>query len=190
MATGTGWPFGGPWVGNDVAPRSLAFKTWTVAAGGQVTEPIRLVQAPLVRAVGNQIHVVNEGAPGDPPRGVTAAPVLRTDARAIQIGDLVEPLSANRNLQALALEQVKFSRDLPLTALIAYGDNGAVLDLTSRVRRDRVLDWTAPSGTWTLYALFAGWHGKMVERAAPGGEGLVIDHFSPAAIRRHLSTFD
>ena len=171
MATGTGWPFGGPWVGNDVAPRSLAFKTWTVAAGGQVPEPIRLVQAPLVRAVGNQIHVVNEGAPGDPPRGVTAPPVLRADARAIQIGDLVEPVSANPNLQALALEQVKFPRDLPLTALIAYGENGAVLDLTSQVTRDRVLAWTAPAGTWTLYALFAGWHGKMVERAAPGGEG-------------------
>ena len=190
MATGTGWPFGGPWVGNDVAPRSLAFKTWTVAAGGQVPEPIRLVQAPLVRAVGNQIHVVNEGAPGDPPRGVTAPPVLRADARAIQIGDLVEPVSANPNLQALALEQVKFPRDLPLTALIAYGENGAVLDLTSQVTRDRVLAWTAPAGTWTVYALFAGWHGKMVERAAPGGEGLVIDHFSQAAIRQHLSAFD
>ena len=33
MATGTGWPFGGPWVGDDIAPRTLAHKTWTVEAG-------------------------------------------------------------------------------------------------------------------------------------------------------------
>ena len=67
-----------------------------------------------MRAIGNQIHIVNEGAPGDPPRGAaTPAPVIKPDARAIQIDDLVEPLSANRNLQALALEQVKYPRDLP-----------------------------------------------------------------------------
>jgi hypothetical protein len=41
-----------------------------------------------------------------------------------------------------------------------------------------------------LYALFPGWHGKLVERAAPGGEGYVIDHFSQAAIRRYLAAFD
>src|SRR4029079_8447356 len=42
----------------------------------------------------------------------------------------------------------------------------------------------------TLYALFTGWHGKLVERAAPGGEGFVIDHFSTSAIRNYLLPFD
>ncbi|HWB94156.1 MAG TPA: glycosyl hydrolase, partial [Puia sp.] len=32
--------------------------------------------------------------------------------------------------------------------------------------------------------------GKMVERAAPGAEGNVIDHFSSAALRKYLSRFD
>ena len=73
---------------------------------------------------------------------------------------------------------------------MAYGDSGDALDLTSRVRADGFLDWTAPAGRWTLYALFAGWHGKLVERAAPGGEGNVIDHFSRAAIRGYLAPFD
>src|SRR5690606_9867954 len=35
-----------------------------------------------------------------------------------------------------------------------------------------------------------GSHGKMVERAAPGGEGNVIDHFSAEALRGYLSRFD
>jgi hypothetical protein len=38
--------------------------------------------------------------------------------------------------------------------------------------------------------VFAGWHGKMVERAGPGGEGNVIDHFSDAALKHYLHRFD
>ena len=70
--------------------------------------------------------------------------MIRSDARAIQITDLADPVSANKNLQALALEQVKYPRDLPLTALMAYGDSGDALDLTARVGADGILDWTAP----------------------------------------------
>ncbi len=191
MATGTGWPFGGPWIGDDTSPRSIVHRTWTLAGGERLTGPVTLKQTPLVRAIGNQIHVVNEGAPGDPPRGAAPPPpATRPGVRAIQITDLVEPVSANRNLQALALEQVKYPRDLPLAVLMAYSDAGETVNLTSRVQADGRLDWTAPSGRWTLYALFAGWHGKLVERAAPGGEGNVIDHFSAAAIKQYLEPFD
>ena len=191
MATGTGWPFGGPWVDDDIAPRSLASKTWTLGAGERLTERIALRQSPLVRAIGNQIHIVNEGAPGDPPRGAsTPAPAIKPDVRPIQITDLVEPVTANKNLQTLALEQVKYPRDLPLAALMAHSDGGEIVDVTSRVQPDGTLDWTAPPGRWTLYGIFAGWHGKLVERAAPGGEGPVIDHFSTDAIRKYLLPFD
>ena len=105
-----------PWVDDDMSPRSIAHRTWVLGAGERLTEPVRLRQAPLVRALGNQIHVVNEGAPGDPPRaGTSQQPVIRSDARALQITDLADPVSANKNLQALALEQMKYPRDLPLT---------------------------------------------------------------------------
>src|SRR5262245_59332089 len=85
MATGTGWPFGGPWIDDDTAARSLEYKTWTVDGGQRLAEPVRLRQAPLVSAIGAHIHVT----------------------------DLAEPLTANRDLQSLALEQVKYARDLP-----------------------------------------------------------------------------
>ncbi len=74
--------------------------------------------------------------------------------------------------------------------MIAYSKAGAVVDLTSRVSTDGALEWVAPEGTWTLYGVFLGWHGKLVERAAPGGEGNVIDHFSHEAIRHYLERFD
>ncbi|HEV2860844.1 MAG TPA: glycosyl hydrolase [Pyrinomonadaceae bacterium] len=162
MATGTGWPFGGPWVNAEDACKNFATKTYELRGGQRLDEPVRLVQKPLVRAVG----------------------------RRPDIKDLREPISANPNLQELALDQVRFEKPLPLQALMAFSERGDKLELTSRVSPDGRLDWTAPPGRWKLYALFQGWHGKMVERAAPGGEGNVIDHFSSEALRDYLKKFD
>lgn len=166
MATGTGWPFGGPWVTDDMAARTLAHKTWTVEAGQRLGEPVRLRQAPLLRP---------------------AAP--QPDGRRLQTTDLADPITANPDLQALAIDQVKYPRDLPVSAVVAYGVSGTITDLTAGVGADRSLDWMAPERS-TIYAVFAGSHGKLVERAAPGGEGNVIDHFSRDAIRGYLARFD
>ena len=65
--------------------------------------------------------------------------------RRIVLEDLVEPISANRNLQTLALDQVRFPKPLPLRLLMAYSDDGgAVLDLTRSIAADGSLDWVAP----------------------------------------------
>ena len=37
MATGTGWPFGGPWVGDSMSARTIAHKTWILSAGERLT---------------------------------------------------------------------------------------------------------------------------------------------------------
>jgi alpha-L-rhamnosidase len=191
MATGTGWPFGGPWVGEADACRALMFKTWTVEGGAQLAERVQLTQTPLVRAIGNQVYEVRETTPGEAaPAGTAQEPLLRSGARAVQIGDLKDPIESNANLQALALEQVRFPKPAPLLALVAYPRPGEPVNLTSRVDGQGSLQWVAPAGTWTLHAVFLGWHGKLVERAAPGGEGNVIDHFSSDAIRKYLAFFD
>lgn len=90
----------------------------------------------------------------------------------------------------MAIEQVRFERPLPLITLMGYSNNGNVIDLTDRVDDDGILNWEVPAGEWTLYALFEGWHGKTVERAAPGGEGYVIDHFSSSSLDHYLAKFD
>ncbi len=162
MATGNGWPFGGPWVGAEHACKNMVYKTFTVAGGGRLGEPVVYIQRPLVRAIGRRLN----------------------------ISEIEEPISANEDLQSLALEQVRFEKPLPLQVLMAYSGDGQTLDLTGRVDEDGMLDWTAPEGTWMLYAVFQGWHGKMVERAGPGGEGNVIDHFSREVLAGYLSRFD
>ncbi|HEX6291022.1 MAG TPA: glycosyl hydrolase [Herpetosiphonaceae bacterium] len=85
------------------------------------------------------------------------------------------------------------SREEPqaaLQALMAFSHDGQVRDLREHVDARRRLVWTAPTGQWTLYALFQAGTGQQVKRAAPGGEGNVVDHFSATSIERYLDRFD
>ena len=81
-------------------------------------------------------------------------------------------------------------RPARLAALVAYSDDGAIEDLTARVDERGQLDWTPSRGAWRLYALFDDRFGQTVERAAPGGEGYVLDFFSEPAVDRYLARFD
>lgn len=192
MATGTGWPFGGPWVGDEHACRNMYHKVYEVKGGQSLTEKIIYIQPPYLRAVGNQVYEFNDKPSPENTmgKGFMKEPATRVDPKKIDIKDLVQPVAANKNLQALALDQVQFERSIPLQVVMAYNDEGKSIDLTTQVDATGKLNWTAPAGNWKLYAVFAGWHGKMVERAGPGGEGNVIDHFSDAALKHYLHRFD
>lgn len=191
MSTGTGWPFGGPWVTPDFAARHVVTKSFTLKGGERLAEPVVATDTPLVRVAG---------------------------PRQVKIEELKDPVTANSNLQDLALDQVRFPRKAQLQALIAYSASGEKINLTDKVDAAGNLDWVAPSGAgrvsdppwnagkdgngkggsqtrptagdWTLYAVFIGWHGKQVERAGPGGEGDAIDHFSSDALAKYLKRFD
>jgi hypothetical protein len=125
MTPGTGWPYGGPWVGPEQAARQAWLKKFQMTPAQ------------------------------------TAPPVL-------------------------CLEQP----EAPLQALTALGPRGETLDLTARVAAGGQLDWKPEEGNWTLYALFQGWTKQQVKRAAPGGEGNVLDHFSRAHLEAYLARFD
>ncbi|HNY14256.1 MAG TPA: glycosyl hydrolase, partial [Bacteroidales bacterium] len=162
LANASGWPFGGPWVDPDDACKNINYKTYTLKGGDTLKEKIEFMQQPLVRPVGQKPDLTK----------------------------LIDPISRNKDLQLYALDQIRFGKPLPLYILMAYSDSGQVRDLTPLVTPEKTLEWKAPPGNWTLYALFQGWHGKMAERAGPGGEGDVIDHFSGQAIKNFLAHFD
>lgn len=192
MATGTGWPFGGPWVDDEDACRDMNLKIYTLKGGESISEPIRFHQEPFVRSVGMQIYetVGMYKAEGQTTFGSSKEPLLKKEKNPITIDDLVQPVSANKNLQALALDQVKFDKSLSTATVMAYSSKGETIELIDKIDADGKLNWIAPAGQWTVYAVFPGWHGKMVERAAPGGEGNVIDHFSGKALTNYLMKFD
>ncbi|MBI1343349.1 MAG: glycoside hydrolase family 2 protein [Terrimonas sp.] len=163
LANGTGWPFGGPWVSPEDASKTLYVKTYPLQEGGQLKEPLLFFRPALLRTA-------NRKNP--------------------DIKKIVQPIGSNQDLQQLALDQVQFPGNLPLVAISAFNEKNASIDLIEKVDSSGILHWTAPPGKWTLYALFQGLHGKMVERAAPGGEGYAIDHFSAGAVKHYFQRFD
>ncbi|MBQ7179723.1 MAG: glycosyl hydrolase family 2 [Bacteroidaceae bacterium] len=128
MATGTGWPFGGPWVPLEESACKVVFVEGSFS--------------------GHQAKDLELNVPeGDRP----------------------------------------YSR---LSKVMAYSSEGA-FEVTSCMNNGR-LSWTAPEGTkedeeWQVIALYVRYGVLKVKRAAPGGEGWVIDHFDSASVAHYLS---
>lgn len=64
------------------------------------------------------------------------------------------------------------------------------IDITDKLRPDSTLAWKAPKGDWTVYALFSGRTFQKVKRAAPGGEGYVLNHYDSISVKKYLDKFD
>lgn len=66
------------------------------------------------------------------------------------------------------------------------------IDITDRVNSDGILDWKSPKTKedWEVYAIFSGRTLQKVKRAAPGGEGLVVNHLDSVAVKHYLQRFD
>lgn len=77
-----------------------------------------------------------------------------------------------------------------LQALMAFNTNGAAVDLTHHLRADGSVQWTAPPGQWTVYAISQRFSGQNVKRAAPGGRGPMLNPFYGKAIHDYLKWFD
>ena len=72
----------------------------------------------------------------------------------------------------------------------AKGYKGEAIEVTSSFSNGK-LTWKAPKpGTWRIIAVYNGRTRQQVKRAAPGGAGLVIDHFDRNAVKHYLDKFD
>ncbi len=120
MTTGTGWPFGGPKVTQDIAS--------------------------------SRLNIIQSDASG----GTRLTLTLPTG-----------------NVQCLK----------------AYPNSGAPIDLAHYVQNG-ILDWLPPLGDWKIIGLSSLAPIQKVKRAAPGGEGNVLDPFSPHAMSRYLLDFE
>ncbi len=75
-----------------------------------------------------------------------------------------------------------------LSRVMAYAD-GKCINLTAKAKNGS-LQWNAPAGNWRIIVLYIGKTGQMVKRAAPGGEGFVMDHLSKRAVSNYFARFD
>jgi hypothetical protein len=91
--------------------------------------------------------------------------------------------------QPVVMNDAKQKGAAVLSALMGFNSNGEAIDLTGKVDASGNLQYNAASDL-KLYAVFTGKTKQAVKRAAPGGEGFTIDHFSKAATANYFKIFD
>lgn len=87
-------------------------------------------------------------------------------------------------------EKQKNLKTIKLDIVTAYNEKNEAVVVTDKISSDGSLNWKPGAGKWTIYAVFVGKTLQKVKRAAPGGEGFTLDHFSPDATKDYLKTFD
>ncbi len=99
-------------------------------------------------------------------------------------------LAAGEKLTAPIQVKEAKQEEAKLQALTAYGNNGEVVNLLSFLNPNGSLNWSPNKGTWDIYAAFSGKTRQMVKRAAPGGEGLTLDHLDKNSVDVYLNRFN
>ena len=89
----------------------------------------------------------------------------------------------------IAIHDKKQKGIAKLSRVMAYNNEGISLDITKEVKLDS-LYWDAPCGSWHIVALHIGKTLQRVKRAAPGGEGYVVNHFDKKAVITYLNKFN
>ena len=87
-----------------------------------------------------------------------------------------------------------------IQALVAFGPDGKSIDLTDSIATQGEVSFSpggnwigtetsAPAKTWRVYAISQKPSGQRVKRAAPGGEGWMLNPFYPPAMSHYLRDF-
>ncbi|HKT76468.1 MAG TPA: glycosyl hydrolase [Sphingobium sp.] len=130
---------------------------------------------------------LDAGVPGAETFDVFAQPASAT----IDIGDLrlsaearIDSFEAKAGFAVLSDYNSLSERQLPDTPVI---DPSRVLDLTSHLRPDGTLDWTAPRGSdWRILRLGYSLTGKTNHPATAEATGLEVDKYDESAVSRYL----
>ncbi len=164
MATGTGWPFGGPWV-------------------------------PLRESACRAVFVEKEIDAGDVWTTVNGHRGLQPDGKAQDGIDLT--LSEKDAKNAFLDKVMVYAPDgqaTDVTACISEGKlpwppeillSSQLKTLKGKARQTR--QQALGQKKWKVIALYVKYGVMKVKRAAPGGEGLVVDHFDRKAVHNYLT---
>ena len=76
-----------------------------------------------------------------------------------------------------------------LLSLAGYDRGGKYMDLPFTLDSEGKVNWSMPSADIKVFALFQRMTRQKVKRAAPGGQGFVVDYFSKRASRSYFQEF-
>ena len=101
------------------------------------------------------------------------------------------PVAPGKKLSVKIEPQDERQRPFATVEKIMAVNGDTRIDITGKLKKDGTLNWTVPKkGDWEVYALFAGRTFQKVKRAAPGGEGYVVNHYDSVAVKKYLDRFD
>ena len=153
MATGTGWPFGGPWVPLEESANKVVFVD-TTFTGGAVTDMLFSVPAKDKKYARLQKVMVYGQM-----NGKAVALDITANAKNDTLSwSPLEMLTAMRKASKDKIEKKTLKQEIKNIA----------------------------QAQWRVIAVYARFGVMKVKRAAPGGEGLVIDHFDKRAVANYL----
>lgn len=75
-------------------------------------------------------------------------------------------------------------------ALAAFSPGGKYQNLLPSLSRDGTVNWSPPEGNWRVYAVSQKPSGQKVKRAAPGGQGHMLNLLYPEAMEHYLAWFN
>ncbi|TDW51748.1 alpha-L-rhamnosidase-like protein [Flavobacterium sp. 270] len=112
----------------------------------------------------------------------------------------------------IVLDSTKEKTPAELLYVVAYAKDGTSINLTDQLKKNQVnrndkgiegthialpnlsepnkLKWKAAKTDYTIYAVFSGKTGQQVKRAAPGGKGYTLDHYSEKALDAYVVPFN
>lgn len=115
--------------------------------------------------------------------------VKREHAATKLVTQKYEVKKGERFRKKIEVDPEKERQPATLKYVLAYGENGNFIDLTDQLK-DNTLNWRARKENYTLYAVFTGKTGQQVKRAAPGGQGFTVDHYSEEAFNAYVEPFN
>ncbi len=91
--------------------------------------------------------------------------------------------------QKLEPQNTKERPGAKLLYVLAFGADGSYQDLTPTLQQNEI-KFKAKRKNYTLYAVFEGKTRQQVKRAAPGGAGFTLDHYSKTALQHYVKPFE
>lgn len=126
------------------------------------------------------------------PYGGPTISTAQAASRQLMVKQAIQALPGGRATSQRLSLRVADSRQQPLAklqALLFVGSDGYREQIPLSQFKEGFLEWGAPQDG-IIYALFVGKTLQQVKRAAPGGQGLVMNHLSKAAFNHYVSRFD
>jgi len=126
------------------------------------------------------------------PFGGPTIATAQAASRQLIVKQAIKALPGGRATSQRIALRVADTRQQPLAtlqALLFVGEDGYREQIPLTLYKEGFLEWGAPQDG-IVYALFVGKTLQQVKRAAPGGQGLVMNHFSQAVFNHYVSRFN